>query len=198
MHNALRRYYGRGDLHFVTFSCYRRRPYLGTRRARDRFVRILDEVRSRHKFHIIGYVVMPEHVHLLISEPAKGDPSKVLQVLKQKVSRALRGAPRRSTPGQMSLAFPEAGADAAAFWQRRFYDFNVWSAKKVKEKLEYMHANPVVRGLVEHPRDWPWSSWSYYAKGEGGLLESTFSERRRTEKLRSRTQGKVKDRTLRF
>jgi len=125
MRNPLRRYYGRRDLHFVTFSCYRRRPYLGTRRARDRFVKILDEVRSRHKFHIIGYVVMPEHVHLLISEPAKGDPSKVLQVLKQKISRVLRGTSQRSTAGQMSLAFPEAGADATAFWQRRFYDFNV-------------------------------------------------------------------------
>ncbi len=133
MRNPLRRYYGWGDLHFVTFSCYRRLPYLGTRRARDRFVKILDEVRSRYEFHIVGYVVMPEHVHLLLSEPAKGNPSKILQVLKQKVSRALRRKPRRSAPGQLSLAFPEAGADAGAFWQRRFYDFNVWSAKKVKK-----------------------------------------------------------------
>jgi putative transposase len=170
MRNLLRRYYGRGDLHFVTFSCYRRRAFLGTRRARDRFVRILDEVRSRHKFRVLGYVVMPEHVHLLLSEPAKGNPSKVLQVLKQKVSRALRRTSRRLSPGQISLPFPEAEANAAAFWQRRFYDFNVWSAKKVREKLEYMHANPVNRGLVKHPKDWPWSSWSHYARGEAGLL----------------------------
>jgi putative transposase len=127
-------------------------------------------VRSRHEFHILGYVVMPEHVHLLLSEPKKGTPSKVLQVLKQKVSRALRRKPRRSAPGQLSLAFPEAGAEEAAFWQRRFYDFNVWSAKKVKEKLEYIHGNPVKRKLVTHPKDWPWSSWSHYAKGEEGLL----------------------------
>lgn len=113
---------------------------------------------------------MPEHVHLLISEPPRVTPSKVLQVLKQKVSRALRRKPRRSAPGQLSLAFPEAEADAAAFWQRRFYDFNVWSAKKVKEKLEYMHANPVLRKLVNHPKDWPWSSWLYYGKGEEGIV----------------------------
>ena len=56
------------------------------------------------------------------------------------------------------------------FWQPRFYDFNVWSAKKRKEKLEYMHRNPVTRGLVEHPRDWPWSSWSFYAGEENGLV----------------------------
>ena len=139
MRNPLRRYYGRGDLHFITFSCYRL-AFLGTRRVRNRFVKILNEVRSRHKFHIVGYVVMPEHVHLLLSEPAKGNPSKILQVLKQKASAARRGKPRKSAPGQLSLPFPIAGADARAFWQRRFYDFNVWSAKKVKEKLEYMHA----------------------------------------------------------
>jgi REP-associated tyrosine transposase len=159
MRNPLRRYYGSGDLHFVTFSCYRRRPYLGTRRARDCFLKILDEVRSRHGFLILGYVVMPEHVHLLLSEPAKGNPSTVLQVLKQKVSRALPRSGRRRARGQLSLAFPGAG-ETAAFWQRRFYDFNVWSARKVKEKLEYMHANPVSRKLVRRPQDWPWSSWS--------------------------------------
>ena len=89
--NPLQRFYGRQDLHFVTFSCYRRRPYLGSVRARNRFVRILDEVRLRQPFALIGYVVMPEHVHLLIGEPSKGNPSKVLQILKQKVSRSLHG-----------------------------------------------------------------------------------------------------------
>jgi putative transposase len=167
MRNPLRRYYGSGDLHFVTFSCYRRRPLLGTRRARDCFVRMLDEVRRRHKFQVFGYVVMLEHVHLLMSEPEKVTPSKVLQVLKQKVSRALRRKSRRSAADQLSLAFPGDSDSATAFWQRRFYDFNVWSTKKVREKLEYMHANPVMRKLVSHPKDWPWSSWSNYAKGGG-------------------------------
>ena len=115
MRNPLRRHYGRGDLHFVTFSCYRRRPLLGTRRARDRFVRILGEVRSRHAFRLIGYVVMPEHVHLLLSEPKKGSPSKVLQVLKQKVSRALRGRGKKSVSGQLLLPFSRMATDATAF-----------------------------------------------------------------------------------
>ena len=87
MRNPLRRHYGQGDLHFVTFSCHRRRPYLGTARARNGFVKILGEVRLRFGFRLLGYVVMPEHVHLLMSEPKRGDPSKVLQVLKQRVSR---------------------------------------------------------------------------------------------------------------
>jgi putative transposase len=60
--------------------------------------------------------------------------------------------------------------DSPAFWQRRFYDFNVWSNRKVQEKLDYMHRNPVQRKLVSHPKDWPWSSWSHYEKGELGLI----------------------------
>ena len=167
--NPLQRFYGRRDLHFVTFSCYRRRSYLGTARARNRFVRILDEVRLRHAFALIGYVVMPEHVHLLMGEPSKGDPSKVLQVLKQKVSRSLRGK-GISPPGQLRLPFESKVKEPPAFWQRRFYDFNVWSEKKLREKLVYMHANPVRRKLVMHPKDWPWSSFSFYSSSKQGLI----------------------------
>src|SRR5271163_1260903 len=172
MRNPLRRYYGTGDLHFVTFSCYRRRPLLGTRQARDTFVRILDEVRQRHEFLLVGFVIRPEHVHLLMSEPRRGDPSKSLQVLKQRVSRALRKRKRRPAAGQLSLGFYRDDGAAKAFWQRRFYDFNVWSAKKLREKLEYMHANPVRRKLVLHPKDWPWSSWPHYAAGEAGAIRT--------------------------
>lgn len=172
MLNSLRRYYGRGDLHFVTFICYRRRPLLGARRARDRFVHILDQVRVHFGFRLVGYVVMPEHIHLLMSEPERGDPSKVLQALKQRVSRALR--PKHSSR-QLRLGFAGSLADEPHFWQRRFYDFNVWSAAKVREKLEYMHANPVKRKLVQHPGLWPWSSWSHY-EGERGLIPIDAAE----------------------
>jgi len=188
--NPLVRFYGRHDLHFVTFSCYRRRPYLGTVAARNLFVRILDEVRLRHAFALIGYVVMPEHVHLLIGEPLEGNPSKVLQVLKQKVSFSLRGK-RFSPDRQLQFAHPSAGGESPAFWQRRFYDFNVWSEEKLKEKLIYMHANPVRRKLVTHPKEWPWSSWSHYAKGERGLIAIDSLERRSTPgKIRTlKTEG---------
>ena len=182
MRNPLKRYYGRGDLHFITFSCYRRRPFLGTRRARDLFVKTLDVVRARQGFRLLGYVVMPEHAHLLLSEPRKGNPSKVLQVLKQKVSAVLRKGGKKSSPGQLALGFAEVQPDEKHFWQRRFYDFNVWSEKKVKEKLEYMHANPVKRKLVLHPKDWPWSSFSFYANGEVGLIQIDSVEERRSGK----------------
>jgi REP-associated tyrosine transposase len=170
MPTELKRIYGRGDLHFVTFSCYRRRPLLGTARARDRFVRILDLVRSNRKFLLLGFVVMPEHVHLLVSEPPGSSPSVALQVLKQQVSRSLRKKRKRPPEAQLRLKFVEAQIEEEHFWQRRFYDFNVWSEKKFKEKLKYMHANPVKRRLVLHPKDWPWSSWRHYALREKGLI----------------------------
>ena len=83
----------------------------------------------------------------------------------------MRGEKRRSSTAQLSLKFPNELGRLKRFWQKRFYDFNVWSKKKMKEKLEYMHANPVQRKLVPHPRDWPWSSWSFYMNGESGLVK---------------------------
>jgi len=152
MPKGLKRYYGRGDLHFITFSCYQRLPLLGTVRARNLFVHTLGKVRERYEFRLVGYVVMPNHVHLLISESSKATPSLVLKVLKQRVSRDLRRK-RAAPPRQLRLAFPEGQSSLPRFWQPRFYDFNVRSKKKVREKLEYMHANPVTRKLVDHPKD---------------------------------------------
>jgi putative transposase len=163
------RVYGRGDLHFITFSCYRRLPLLGSVRARNIFVQILDQVRNRYGFRLVGYVAMPEHVHLLISEQAKGTPSTVMQVLKQRVSRRLRR--KRRVPAEQLKPALEGEEDLPArFWQRRFFDFNVWSLKKRVEKLEYMHMNPVKRGLVAHPKGWSWSSFSFYSKLKWGLI----------------------------
>jgi len=166
---GLRRIYGRRHLHFITFSCYRRLPLLKTVRARDVFVRELARVRAEYEFLLVGYVVMPEHAHLLISEPRKGTPSTVLQMLKQRVSKKLR-KPRRNLVGQVGLALPEPVENLRAFWQARFYDFNVYTNRKKTEKLEYMHRNPLTRGLVNHPKDWPWSSWSFYVLGKPGLV----------------------------
>jgi len=93
---------------------------------------------------------MPNHVHLLVSEPA-GDPlSKALQALKLSMSKL---SPQRP------------------FWQARYYDFNVFTARKHVEKLRYIHRNPVKRGMVERPEDWRWSSFRHYATGVRGTVE---------------------------
>jgi putative transposase len=167
---GLKRYYGRGELHFLTFSCYRRLRLLGTADARTVFVRELTKVRQEYGFLLVGYVVMPNHVHLLMSEPKRGTPSTVVQMLKQRVSRHMRNPKSPAAKGQLRVPFPTLVSDLSHFWQPRFYDFNVYSAKKQKEKLDYMHANPVNRCLVKHPRNWPWSSWSFYFSADPGLI----------------------------
>ncbi len=104
---------------------------------------------------------MPEHFHLLISEPAAGDPSVVMKVLKQRTARRL--LPRRRAANGQAELWSQAGP--RHFWQKRFYDFNVWSRRKEVEKLRYLHRNPVKRGLVKSPELWRWSSFRFYALG---------------------------------
>lgn len=70
-------------------SCYQRRPLLGSGRSRDLFLQVLEQVRRSYRFVVVGSVVMPEHIHLLLSEPERGDPSIVMQVIKQSFARKL-------------------------------------------------------------------------------------------------------------
>ena len=162
---GLQRYYGAHHLHFITWSCYRRQPLLRSARRRDCLVDILEQVRRKYRFVVVGYVVMPEHVHLLMSEPEIGTPSDVMRVLKQRSARALLPKRKRRDPRQR-LLFAERLR--TPFWQARFYDFNVWTAKKRVEKLNYMHQNPVKRRLVAEPGDWRWSSFRFLHSRGGG------------------------------
>ena len=166
MPTGLQRFYGANHLHFITFSCYHRQQLLNTPRRRDCLVNILEEVRKKYDFLVAGYVVMPEHVHLLVSESKNADPSAVIKVLKQRVSRRLlenRGA-KTASPG---LSEPQSH-----FWQKRFYDFNVFSKQKRIEKLRYMHRNPVKRGLVAAPELWIWSSFNSYSTGNDYVVHT--------------------------
>jgi len=150
-------------LHFLTFSCHQRAPLLGTVHARDIFEQTFEQARRWYGFYVAGYVVMPEHVHLLITEPERAKVSVALQMLKQNVARRLREI------------------EGGSFWQPRYYDFNVWSEAKRIEKLRYMHRNPVKRGLVASPEDWAWSSFRHYVSGveEVVEIESQWTARKR-------------------
>lgn len=153
MANGLVRYQQCGCFHFLTFSCYRRQALLQDAAACGVFERALEAVRCRYRFVVAGYVLMPEHVHLLIGEPERATLAVAIQVLKQQTSRKLKG------PGEVR------------FWQRRYYDFNVHNERKRVEKLRYLHRNPVKRGLVGRPEDWAWSSFRHYATGQRGVVE---------------------------
>jgi putative transposase len=153
MPKGLVRYQRCGCFHFLTFSCYRRQPLLNSAVACDVFERELEAVRLRYGFVVAGYVLMPEHVHLLVGEPYRSSLSIAIQVLRQQTSRKLKAR------------------GEAQFWQRRYYDFNVHSEEKRVEKLRYVRRNPVKRGLVEKPEQWPWSSFRHYATGQVGAVE---------------------------
>lgn len=163
----LRRYYGAGYLHFITTSCYQRQPLLSSPQNRDLILRVLEQVRRRYQFVVVGYVVMPEHIHLLVSEPERGNPSIVMQALKQSFARRLLRRLRTRPSNRQASLFDTALAEGH-IWQRRFYDFVVRTAHKRVEKLRYMHRNPVKRGLVLEPQKWRWSSYRHYAYGEAG------------------------------
>jgi putative transposase len=166
MPSGLHRTYGAHHLHFITCSCYRRLPLLRNARSRDRFLHILEQTSQRYRFVVVGYVVMPEHIHLLITEPEIGNPSTVMQVLKQRTARALLPKKKRSDPRQRFF-FGDA-VPRVPFWQARFYDFSVWTTKKRVEKLRYMHRNPVKRGFVSSAEEWRWSSYCFYFLNEAG------------------------------
>ena len=167
MPTNLHRYYGAGYSHFITTSCYQRRPLLGTPRSRDLFLEVVEQIRQRHQFVVVGYVVMPEHVHLLFTEPERGNPSLVLAALKQTFAHRLLRELRAKTGAHVDTLWSTPVA-LGHVWQRRFYDFVVFTEKKRVEKLCYMHRNPVVRGLVLEPEQWDWSSYRHYALGERG------------------------------
>ncbi len=190
MTESLHRFYGGSDLHFLTFSCYRRRQFFRNGTRCDLFLKILERVRRRYRFVVLGYVVMPEHVHLLVSEPQRETLSTAIQAVKLGVVRSLRcsggsvvaAAPRSRKIGE-TWGTPVSGAPVSGalvhpdrFWQARFYDFNVWTEKKRVEKLRYIHRNPVRRGLVESPERWKWSSFRWYSDGEKGPAKINDTE----------------------
>ena len=170
MPSRLKHYYNARHLHFITCSCYRRRALLSTARRRDLFVKILEQTRQRYQFVVVGYVVMPEHFHLLMSEPEKCDPSVVMKVLQQRFARWVR---KKRCASQFDLW---TQLNDEHVWQKRFYDFNVWREKKHVEKLRYIHRNPVKRGLVASPEQWAWSSFRAYAYGDRGSVRVNSQE----------------------
>jgi len=171
---GLVRYHGNGDLHYITTSCYQRRPLLASAVCRDPFLDVLEKMRARYQFVVLGYVVMPEHVHLLLSEPQERSSSVVIQALKLSFVQRFRNMPElvRAQENEYASDLPRRNSEMFRarfqFWQKRFYDFNVWTAKKKVEKLKYIHRNPVTRGLVESPELWRWSSFRSYAYQESG------------------------------
>ena len=167
MPDGLKRLHHSGQAHFLTFSCYRRLPLLAQMHMEGPFLEALEQVRRRFKMRVFGYVVMPEHVHLLVSEPADFLLPKAMQILKTAVSIRARKNTDRSA--------------RSPFWLARYFDHNVRNCAGFETQLRYIHRNPVKRGLCLAPEDWLWSSFRAYASGEMGAVEveNTWAAARR-------------------
>src|SRR2546426_7263305 len=172
MPRRLHRYYGSGYLHFITSSCYQRRPLLNTPRRRTWFLEILEQVRRRYTFVVVGYVVMPEHFHLLISEPERGNPSTVMQALKQRFARkVLRDWRKRSERGQNRLW--EDALNEGHVWQRRVYYFLGGGEGEGVGEVRAIHRDPGQRGRGLAPGQGARRRfWCFcYAERGGGFLD---------------------------
>jgi putative transposase len=171
---GLTRFHDSGQSHFVTFCCYHRRRLLSNGETRRIFEAALERIRRSFRLQVYGYVVMPEHVHLLLSEPQGDIESGGSAPLKPKgglngppVPRVLADALKSLKQGVSRRLIGEA----EHFWQKRYYDCNIRDYPQFVEKLRYIHRNPVKAGLCERPEDWEWSSFRHYATGGEGRVE---------------------------
>ena len=150
-----------GHAHFVTFSCFKRRRYLSHDRAKRIVIAVLrGELRKRQGV-CVGFVVMPDHVHSLFWFPEPKVLAGFMNVWKSRSSHYVKTFVRRELRAYQSR-FPKGDP----VWQRRYYDFNVFSDSMAVRKLTYIHENPVRAGLVDAADQWKFGSARYYATGE--------------------------------
>jgi len=163
-----RRYEGFGHARYLTFSCFRNRPFLAADRAIGWCTDALGAAREKGLFDLWAWVIMPEHVHVLVLPRPGITVSRILSGIKQPVSKRALVYVRRERPDGLKVMADSqpSGRKSYRFWQRGGgYDRNVWTPGEIREKISYIHANPVRRGLVERPGDWRWSSWRAWTTG---------------------------------
>jgi putative transposase len=161
-----------GQGHELTFSCYRRQKLFISQRCCQWLAEGVQLAAERHEFDVWAYVIMPEHVHLLVwPRRAEYSIAAILKTLKQSVGRRAIGWLRRENATGLACLATGHDRPAYTFWQEGGgYDRNICTATALRQAVEYIHANPVRRGLVEHPGDWPWSSWRGWHLGEATTI----------------------------
>jgi putative transposase len=155
-----RTYDREGHAHFVTFSCFRRRRLLDHDRSKRIILGVLNSRLSLQQGRCVGFVIMPDHVHALVRFPEHDQISHFMKQWKQRSSVQVKRWLGTQLPRYTARIDP-----VDPVWQARYYDFNVFTTRKMEEKLLSMHQNPVRAGLVVYPCDWPWSSARYYEWG---------------------------------
>ena len=149
----LRHYDDLGTARFVTFSCYRRETYLTNMTSRELLLKHIEQARLKYRFKLLAYVLMPEHVHLVMWPPDGMKMGRVIGEIKSNMAREYFALTMPSTRGKK------------VFWQKRCHDHNCRTPDTIREKVEYCHKNPVKRGLVAEPAEYVFSSFNWY-RGE--------------------------------
>jgi putative transposase len=155
-----------GHLHELTFSCYRRLPLLTNDPWREGLARSLDEANREARVELVGFVFMPEHLHLLVhlTDPAQSI-GRYLARIKQPFSKQIKEILIRDQSGLLRrLTVRERpGKTCFRFWQEGSgFDRNLYAPAAIEASLAYIHQNPVRRGLCRHVLDWRWSSAQFY------------------------------------
>jgi putative transposase len=171
MPHGLKRFQQSAQSHFVTFTCYHRRRGFDSPAVYDLLVQVLEQMRRRFALCVYGYVVMPEHVHLLLSEPQRGLLADALHYLKLSFAKRLVPQVRLVAQVRAPVLGANLGVPSGVFWRKRYYDRNVRNEREFVDKLRYIHRNPVKAGLCKLPEDWRWSSFRHYALREKGVVE---------------------------
>jgi len=152
-------------VHYVTAVTYQRVPVFKSGEACALFVEALAETRLKDPFKLIGYVVMPDHFHLL-ANPLGLNITTVVGKLKgrsaSKILKRLRKEEQMETLRRLELPRALASGQTHALWLQDFSSINIWSHKFIRQKLNYIHLNPVRAGLCDHPAKWKWSSYHAY------------------------------------
>jgi putative transposase len=162
----IRHFHEPGDFHELTFSCYQRMPLLTNNSWRTKLSRCIDEACEMLGCQLTAFVYMPEHVHLLVlGIHKKEDVSKFLALVKQPLAKHVRAELESSHSRLLSrlMVRERPGKMVFRYWQEGpGFDRNLFTVKAVQASLDYIHNNPVTRGLCARSRDWRWSSARYY------------------------------------
>jgi putative transposase len=162
---TIRHFHQPGDIHELTFSCYRRLPLLTNNAWRARLSEAIDAACHSRGCHVAAFVYMPEHVHLLVwGIQAKEDVSRLLGAIKRPYSAQVRQDLERTQSRLLKrLIIRDRGRMVFRYWQEGpSFDRNLFTVKAVQASIDYIHSNPVKRGLCQKARDWRWSSARFY------------------------------------
>ena len=167
----LRHYDNLGTARFITFSCHQRLHLLRDPEAITSLLEEINAARNKYNFALLAYVIMPNHVHLVIYPQPECKVGRVIGEIKSRTAKRIMPMLKARYPELVEkLHVDRDGENRTVLWQRRCFDHNCRSPEDVKEKIDYCHKNPIRAGLVIDPAEYEWSSYRWYLGEENAEL----------------------------